>query len=100
MPSVLLRPQAASDLAEIWSYIAEDSPKHADAFVDRMDSEFRTLAQNPKMGRARPELAAHIRSFPVGGYVIFYVARPLGIEVIRVLHGSRDLELLIHEDDE
>ena len=92
MPSVVLRPQAAADLAEIWSYIGEDSPAHADAFIDRIDSEFGLLAKNPKMGRTRPELAKDVRSFPVGNYVIFYVPRRRGIEVVRVLHGSRDLE--------
>ncbi len=44
----------------------------------------------PYMGRQREELAARLRSFPVGSYVIFY--RPIddGIEVARILHGARD----------
>jgi toxin ParE1/3/4 len=49
------------------------------------------LRDNPLAGRARPELAENVRSFPVGNYVIFY--RPLqdGIEIVRVLSGYRDL---------
>jgi plasmid stabilization system protein ParE len=33
MPSVVTRPKALEDLAGIWAYIAEDSPRQADAFA-------------------------------------------------------------------
>jgi len=100
MPTVVVRPQAAADLAEIWAYIAEDSPHHADAFLARIDKEFRALARKPKVGRARPELSPDVRSLPVGRYVIFYVPRTGGVEVVRVLHGARDLDSLFEEDVE
>jgi len=100
MPSIVIRPQAAADLAEIWAYIAGDSPDHADAFLDRIDRELRGLARRPRMGRARPELSDALRSLPVGLHVIFYVPRPKGIEVVRVLHGARDLDSLFAMDDD
>ena len=100
MPTVVIRPQAAADLAEIWAYIAEDSPDHADAFLDRIDKEFRALARRPRMGRTRPELSPALRSIPVGCYVVFYVPRTGGIDVVRVLHGARDLDSLFEEDVE
>jgi plasmid stabilization system protein ParE len=37
MPSVVIRPKALEDLAEIWAYIAEDSPRQADAFAAAID---------------------------------------------------------------
>jgi hypothetical protein len=46
------------------------------------------------MGRLRPELAPHLRSFPIGNYVIFYRLTQEGIEVARVLHGARDIDAL------
>jgi len=36
-------------------------------------------------------LAARLRSFPVGSYVIFYRPMENGVEIVRVLHGARDL---------
>lgn len=50
------------------------------------------LARNPKAGRERPDLAPRLRSFPVARYVLFY--RPIddGVEIVRVLHGSRDID--------
>jgi len=87
-----------ADLAEIWAYIAEDSPVHADAFAARIDRKFHALARRPGMGRARPELDKHLRSFVVGQHVIFYLPRSNGIEVVRVLHGARDIETALEDE--
>jgi toxin ParE1/3/4 len=43
-------------------------------------------------GRARDELAPGVRSFPFGRYVVFYVPRNDGVDVVRVLHGARDID--------
>lgn len=43
------------------------------------------------MGRARDELAAGLRSFPIGHYVLFYERVTDGIALVRVLHGARDI---------
>jgi toxin ParE1/3/4 len=83
--------EARSDLDEIWYYIAHDNPEAADKFIHVIVSRFPRLASLPYLGRQREELSPHLRSFPVGRYVIFY--RPLehGIEIVRVLNGARDL---------
>ncbi len=49
------------------------------------------LLENPLAGRERRELRLGLRSFAVGNYVIFYVALPDGIEVVRVMHGRQDI---------
>jgi len=98
MPSVVIRPKALEDLAEIWAYIADGSLRHADAFAAAINRELRDLARHPLIGRARPELLSDLRSFPFGRYVIFYLPRKRGIEVVRVLHGARDLKPLFDED--
>lgn len=51
------------------------------------------------MGRSRPELMHNVRSIPLGNYVIFYIPRERGIEVVRVLQGSRDLDSLFDSED-
>jgi toxin ParE1/3/4 len=43
------------------------------------------------MGRARHELLVNLLSFTVKNYVIFYQPITEGIEVLRVLHGARDV---------
>ncbi len=96
MPHVTRRPLAEADILEIWDYIADDNPAAADRWVDQLDAQFRLLATQPKIGRARNELAAGVRSFPVARYVVFYVPLDDGIDVVRVLHGARDIDALFH----
>ena len=82
---------ARSDLDDIWFYIAQDDTLAADKFIEHVVSRFPKLAQWPQIGRRRSELAASLRSFSVGRYVIFYRPMENGIEVVRILHGARDL---------
>ena len=84
--------RARDDLRDIWDYVSERNLPAADALLDRFLDVAETLAEQPHAGRARPELGSAIRSFPVGEYAIFYEPRTAGIEVIRVLHGHRDID--------
>lgn len=84
-------PQAEIDVASIWNFIADDSAKAADALLQRIEGAFDMLAQNPFAGRARDELTANLRSFPVASYIIFYIPVSDGIEVVRVISGHRDI---------
>jgi toxin ParE1/3/4 len=92
MALVVKRPLAELDLLDIWDYIADDSMARADEFLDRIEGKLQTLALNPGMGRRREELLSGLRSFTIGNYVAFYREIEEGIDVIRVLHGSRDIE--------
>ena len=98
MADVTLRPQAFEDLTEIFAYIYQGSPKHAESFADLVQANFERLAKRPRLGRSRPELMPDVRSLTIGRYVIFYLPRVRGIEVVRVLHGSRDIAAMF--DDE
>jgi toxin ParE1/3/4 len=88
-------PEADRDLDEIWATIAADSPTQADKFIDRLTERFVTVARMPRGGRARPELAKGLRSFAFRGYVIFYSITADGVLIERVLHGARDVTLII-----
>src|SRR5687767_9888767 len=94
MPRVLRTPEAEDDLWEILVYIARDNEDAAFRLIDHIDEKFQMQALFPGGGQARPELLANLRSFPVGNYLIFY--RPIedGIEVLRVVHGGRNLRKL------
>ena len=98
MPFIAVRPKASEDLAEIWAYIARDSLRRADAMSLRFDREFRSLARRPGIGRSRPELCLGLRSISVRSYVVFYFPRRHGIEIVRVLHGARDVRPLFAEN--
>lgn len=99
MAVILKRPRAKADLVEIWDYIANDSETRADALIDSISRKFAILAEIQNIGRFRGELGANIRSFPVGRYLIYYQPVQDGIEVVRVLHGARDLENTFGDDE-
>src|SRR2546427_8831299 len=81
---------AERDLDEIWSYVAEDvSPTTADRLIDDIIGRFDLLAEQPRMGRARPEFGAAVRSFAVENYVIYY-CHDGDVLIARILHGRRD----------
>ena len=98
MPLVTRRPLAETDILEIWDYIADDSLAAADRWVDHLDEQFRVLATQPMMGRARDELAPGVRSFPFGRYIVFYVPLDDGIDVVRVLQGARDIDAVFNPE--
>lgn len=99
MPIINKRDQALSDLEDLAFYISENNPAAARAFLSAAEGTLITLSQQPKMGVARtynnPKLK-HMRMFPVSGYgnfLLFYFPLPKneGIDLVRVLHGSRDM---------
>ena len=99
MAVIVLQPRAKTDLSEIWEFIADDSDDQADAFIDLIDQKFQLLAQQAGLGRRRDELAEGLRSFPAGRYVIFYLPIPGSAQIVRVLHGARDIEAAVTKPD-
>ena len=91
MSELILSLEVEQDLVDIWVYIAEDSPVNADHYVDRLYDKGALLSENPEIGTERPELMAELRCFPVDHYVLFYRQQSNGIELVRVLHASRDI---------
>lgn len=93
---VLSTPRARRDLIEIGTAIAQDSLRAADAVLAEIDNQSRLLARLPRLGRKRDELASGLRSFVVGSYVVFCWIVKNGVEIVRVLHGARDIASQFH----
>jgi toxin ParE1/3/4 len=102
MPRLILSPEARRDLRAIRDHIAKDNPKAAHRVVTRLRDMARMLSGAPTMGRARPELGTEIRSFVAERYVLFYrpLSDPAGIQLIRVLHGARDVDAIFSGDED
>ena len=81
-------------------FVAADNPAQADDFIDLIDEKFQNLSRQPGLGRRREELAAGLRSFPVGRYVIFYLQVQDCLRIVRVLHGARDFDAVFADPDE
>jgi toxin ParE1/3/4 len=87
-----LSKEAEQDLEDLWVYLAERNDIAGDRQVAKLLNRFPMLAQFPAMDASRDMLLQGLRSFPVKPYIIFYVLIPDGIEILRIIHQSRDIE--------
>lgn len=95
---ILRRLRAAEDAEEIADHIAKDSLSAAVRFLENTESTLADLAAAPLMGGLfetdRQELVnlrfRRVKGFP--NRVIFYIAHEHAIEVVRILHGARNLD--------
>jgi antitoxin ParD1/3/4/toxin ParE1/3/4 len=96
MTPFVLTPLARHDLEEIWDYLARDNPQAAERVLTRIEAIIRKLARTPGMGHLREDLADRChRFFLVYSYLIVYRAGTRPLEIIRVLHASRDIRDLL-----
>ncbi len=103
---VVRKPRARRDLLEHFIYIGENaSVDDAERFLKAAETAFEQLAKRPAMGARRdyhkPALAG-LRMWPISGfekYLAFYRPTEQGIDVIRILHGARDLKRLFEEEE-
>ncbi len=91
---------AESDYRAIIEYLLNHSEPAADKFARDLTSRLRMVADQPRMGRVRDDLASGVRSIVVGRYVIFYRHSDDEIIVIRIIHGSRDIPRVFDEAGE
>ena len=96
MPSaelpIVWSPEAEEDLFEIWSYLADRaSPQIADAQLNAIENACAKLGHWPYSGRQRDALLPGLRSVLASPYVVFYRVRDDAVDIVRVLHGRRDL---------
>lgn len=89
---VIWSQRALLDLEHIYDYIAEDSLAYAQPFIERLLHATRYLPQFPLSGRLMPEAnRPDIREIIYQGYRIIYRHRTDSLEIVMVVHGSRDL---------
>lgn len=92
MPTVKVAAAAEEELVKIWEYVAEHNPEAASKLIKEITGKFAFLRDYPNMGREQSRLLVNLRSFVVRDYFIFYQPFDDGVEILRVLHGSRDIE--------
>src|SRR5512140_3579755 len=102
MPSarlaIIWSPEAEEDLIGIWAYLAEQATEQvADSQLAAIESACVKLEHWPHAGRQRDDLLPGLRSVLAVPYVIFYRVRNDVVEVVRVIHGRRDIDAIFAE---
>ena len=101
---LVIRPRAVIDVTGIFAQIAEDRPRSALRFYDAYDAALKQIARMPEAGGRLllPELEGYdwryVRPRRFRKYLIFYQITAATIEVVRVLHGSRDLVAALRDE--
>jgi len=86
---------AETDIQDIWSYIAADSPANADRFILEMEKQLHTLEHFPQRCPLIPEnehLGTHYRHLLQGDYRTLFRIAGKTVYVARVIHGARLLD--------
>lgn len=95
MAPVTFSPQARQDLIEIGDYIAYDSRANARRFVARLQDRCKRIGDVPLSYPSREDLVPGLRMAPLGRYVIFFRVLDDAIRIERVLHGARNLPVML-----
>ncbi len=90
---------AEIDLLDIWRFIAQDNLSAADRVLDRIYDAFVLLGENPGAGHKREDFTADadLRFWSVYSYLIVYRKMAEPIEIVRIVHGTRDVTALLHD---
>lgn len=91
MAGVVFTGKARADLIDIWLHIAADDPATADRVLDQLGEAAGRLADHPEMGTARNDIRPGLRYLISGSYLLLYRITDAGVEIVRVVHGRRDL---------
>ncbi len=104
--SVTQRPRARVDLLEQFVFFGEEkSVAMAERYFAAVDETCLLLVRQPRMGARHESSVSDLREMrrvPVKGfdnYIIFYLPLESGIDVIRVVHGARDLQNLFEGEE-
>jgi toxin ParE1/3/4 len=99
------RQNVRQDLVDAFRYLARQAGfRVAHRFFTQTEATFTRLAGMPGLGTCYEhdhEALAGVRYFPVSrfrNYIIFYRPAAEGIEIIRVLHGARDIASILLEE--
>lgn len=88
---VLWTEVAVGQLQAIHDYLAQTSPDYAQRIVDKLTGRSQQIATFPFSGRAVPEYELDdVRQIVESAYRIIYLIKDEQIEILSVLHTSRD----------
>ena len=92
MSRIVLRPAAETDLLQACDWYGRERPELADAFVDSFEAVLARIAVMPELYAIALNSIrwCKLRRFP---YLVYYRVLSDRIEVIGVLHASRDPQM-------
>ncbi len=89
---VRVTPRARDDIKNIGRYTEQTWNKtQRNRYLKNIDARLKWLAENPQLGKHRPDICEGYHSFPEGQHVIFYLVGSNTIDVIGIPHKEMDI---------
>ena len=88
--------RARLDLLKIVDEMGDDNPATTE-LTSAIEARCRLVAEFPDSGRSREDLAPGLRSVLVDPYIVFYLSAADHIQIIRILHGRRDIRAIFRK---
>ena len=98
MAAVTFSPTSRQDLLDIGDYIAKDSRANARRFVSKLIDQCQRIGIAPMGYASREDLASGLRIAALDRYVIFFRVIDGAVRIERVLHGARNLPVVLGRD--
>lgn len=98
---ILITPLANQDIDAHVNYLRVYNEKAAFRLFDSIRLTLTQIAKIPKIGVSyslQNSRLAGLRKWPIkdfSNYIIFYLEKPEQIEVVRILHGARDIRFVL-----
>ena len=97
MKQVILSDEAIGDLTEIGDYIAAQNPSRAASYIGELYDKAQNIGTAPLAYPKRDDLAPGLRMAIHDLYVILFRVKARSVEIVRILHGARDLPRLLRD---
>ncbi|MFK8048998.1 MAG: type II toxin-antitoxin system RelE/ParE family toxin [Halioglobus sp.] len=100
MSRIIKQTLVEQDLIDIWLYTFKEwGEQQADKYLDELDVVIKQLAGQPLICRERTELEPPVRIHHHGHHLIVYLALADGINLVRVLHESMDVDSHLEDSE-
>jgi plasmid stabilization system protein ParE len=92
----VLSAAARLDVRQIWIQIAEANIDAADQVIAEFQRAMNQLTEHPGMGHRRPDVKnPRYRFWTVYSYLIAYYPDTSPLQIVRVIHGARDVKRIL-----
>jgi plasmid stabilization system protein ParE len=95
MKRFVLTQAATADLPEIKDYLSKNSRAAARRVVADIHDAIDSLASSPGIGHRHQDLDEAVRVWQVYAYLIAYLPAPSPLQILRIVHGARDLTKIV-----
>ena len=98
MNRFVLTEPARRDLDQIKSFLLEEAgPTIARRVLKDIRAALKLLGKEPGAGHVREDLTSRpVKFWPIYSYLIIYDPKTRPIQILRILHGMRDVEEILN----